>query len=209
MRPRAALMVTTVALVGGMVSLIPGISWAQFYQLIYQRYQLICSYAGGVQGQGLGPGSPLAVRIVGDVARSVGVNPVAIYRGGVPNAGATMIPGRGPAIVYNQDFLNRLVSANSWAPVSALAHELGHHINLDTSWYGQFRHPWTKELQADSISGCALARLGASPQDAMSAQLISFNMFGNASHPDTPRRLAAIQQGWLRCGGTGSITPRY
>ena len=43
--------------------------------------------------------------------------------------------------------------------MSVLAHEVGHHVNQDLSWYGQFEHPWTQELQADFISGYVLARM--------------------------------------------------
>ena len=87
-----------------------------------------------------------------------------------------------------------------FAPVSVLAHEVGHHANGDTTWFGVFRHPWHRELGADFVSGLALARLGASPEEATRALRAMFN-FGSPSHPDTPRRMAAVMDGWQRGSG--------
>jgi hypothetical protein len=75
--------------------------------------------------------------------------------GGVPNASATVINGV-PSIIYNADFLGDLFACNEMAGMTVLAHEVGHHAMLDTTWMGQFRHPWVKELGADWVSGLAL-----------------------------------------------------
>lgn len=78
-----------------------------------------------------------------------------------------------------------------------LAHEVGHHANGDTTWRGGMRHPWMRELGADFVSGLALARIGASPEEATRAPRALFS-YGTPSHPDTPRRVAAMLDGWRR-----------
>lgn len=156
-----------------------------------------CSYAGGTCTGGLVDPTDLAVRVVSDVCRVLNRPYINIYRGQVPNACATVYNGT-PIISYNQDFLNYLASNNSWAPVSVIAHEIGHHVNMHSSWYGSFQHPWTRELQADFVSGYVLFKLGASWQDATSAFNIMFSWMGTESHPDTPRRIEALTQGYNR-----------
>lgn len=162
-----------------------------------QSYPLLCSWAGGGYGKGLAHPTQYAARVSLDVAQVLGVNPISIYQGGVPNASATVI-NNGPVIVYSPQFLNAMAQrASGWAPVSIIAHEYGHHLNLDTTYYGQFKHAWTKELQADFVSGLAMGRLGASLEEATRALRANFN-FGSQSHPDTPKRLDALAQGWYR-----------
>ena len=87
---------------------------------------------------------------------------------------------------------------NKWAPVTVLAHEIGHHINYDISWYGSFKHPWSKELQADYVSGYVMQKLGVSLEDALSAFKTMFSWYGSYTHPDTPRRIDALSLGYLR-----------
>lgn len=163
-----------------------------------QSYPLLCSWAGGSYGEGLAQPTQYAYQVSNQVAQALGVVPIPIYRGGVPNASATVI-NNGPVIVYSSQFLNSMdQSASQWAPVSIIAHEYGHHLNYDTTYYGQFKHPWTKELQADFVSGLAMARLGASLEQASRALRANFSYAGSHSHPDSPKRLDALAQGWYR-----------
>lgn len=82
--------------------------------------------------------------------------------------------------------------------MTVLAHEVGHHAMLDLAWANQFKHPWTKELGADWVSGLAMKRLGAPLDDTLSGIQCGMGPFspGSPSHPDSQRRLLAIQQGW-------------
>ena len=163
-----------------------------------QSYPLLCSWAGGGYGQGLAEPTQYAYQVSSQVAKTLGVQPIPIYMGGVQNASATVI-NNGPVIVYSSQFLNSMEqNASYWAPISIIAHEYGHHLNYDTTYYGQFKHPWTKELQADFVSGLVMARMGASLDEATRALRANFSYMGTQSHPNTPKRLEAIAQGWYR-----------
>ena len=164
-----------------------------------QSYPLLCSWAGGVQeGQGLLQATPLAFNVSNHVAQLLNVSTIPIYIGGVPNASATVINGR-PVIVYNSYFLNYMAQkASQWGPISIIAHEYGHHVNFDTTFYGKFKHSWTKELQADFISGVVMARMGATIEQATRALRVNFSYMESQSHPNTPKRLDALAQGWYR-----------
>ncbi len=149
-------------------------------------------------GAGLAPGTHDAVALVSQIMSAIGLNiPMSVYRGGVPNASATIIGGY-PAIVYNGFFLNGLSPCNQWAGVTVLAHEVGHHANRDTNWAAQFTHPWQKELGADWVSGLAMRRLGRSLNESLSGIACGMGPFspGSPSHPNSQLRLQAIEQGW-------------
>lgn len=128
--------------------------------------------------------------------------PIAFAAGNVPNAAATILSdeyGRPARVVlYNRAFMNQLAGTNPWAPISVLAHEVGHHIGGHPIRQG-YEHSWSHELDADRVSGCALALLGASTEDAMAAQNVYFDATGSSSHPRTRLRLRAIVEGWQAC----------
>lgn len=154
-----------------------------------------CTYSGGGCHQGLAQPTPLAIKVIGDVCTVLGIQYITIYQGNVGNACASMYGGM-PIVTYNYHFLNYMQSKNSWAPVSVIAHEVGHHYNADATMLGAFKHSWTKELRADFISGYALYKLGASLEDSQAAFRIMYSRMGSPTHPDTPKRMAALEQGW-------------
>jgi hypothetical protein len=157
-----------------------------------------CAFSGGgLCDSNLADPTQYAVDVVQNICNVLGTPYIPIYRANIPNACALIGPQGTPIITYNPIFLGKLYEANVWAPISVLAHEVGHHIYQDPSWYGSFQHPWTKELRADYVSGYVMFKLGASLSDAQSAFSDSFS-FGSPSHPDTPRRLDAILAGYLR-----------
>ena len=164
-----------------------------------QVYPVLCSWAGTNQiGVGLAQAPPQPVYHVQQIMAAIGYRvPMQVFIGGVPNAVATVI-GQIPTIVYNPDFLGRLHYCNWVAPISILAHEVGHHANLDTTWMAQFKHSWQRELAADWVSGLAMRRLGIPLADAQTGIVCSFGFFspGSPSHPDSQRRLQAVQAGW-------------
>ena len=128
---------------------------------------------------------------------------------GVPNA-AAVIQGQHRFILYNQHFMRtvRQQTGNRWAPISILAHEIGHHLNAHTLMAGGSRP--AIELEADVFSGSVLQRLGASLDDARSAMELLGTDTGSSTHPAKRDRLAAITNGWMRscradanCDATG------
>jgi hypothetical protein len=149
----------------------------------------------------LAPGTAVAIQQVQLISRAIGYyTPIQTFMGGVPNASATVINGF-PAIVYNPDFLGLLFQCNQAAGMTVLAHEVGHHALLDTTWQGQqFKHPWVRELGADWASGFAMKRLGASRDNTLSGIQCSMGVFspGSISHPDSRNRLLAVEQGWAQ-----------
>ena len=181
-------------------------------------YPIGCSFNGSSpMGQGLFPASSHAVQEVQLVAGATGTPVWEIYQGGVPNASATVLQRQimtpmgpsvqqVPVIVYNTAFMNNAINAyGRWAGIGIIAHECGHHVNMDVSVYGSFSHPWSKELRADAFAGYALAKLGASLQEAQQFQRTIYSAWGSPTHPDSPRRLAAVHQGWVAGGGSGSL----
>ena len=139
-----------------------------------------------------------------------------VHAAGVPNA-AAIIRGDERLILYNQGFMRnvRMSTGSEWAPISILAHEVGHHLNGHTLLQGGSRP--SIELQADRFSGHAMKRLGASLQDATIAMQRIGNEGGSPTHPAKRDRLAAITNGWLaacdqdpacntsRTGNTGGL----
>lgn len=153
------------------------------------------------------PASPLAnlenpteaaLKDVKDVMTYLGYDEtIPIYAGAVANAAAFPAQGgRGPFIVYNPDFLTRLFDINDWAATSVIAHEIGHHIAIDADNPSSHR----RELAADEVSGCAMARMGASLEDATAAMLKGLpTNSGSPTHPGTRDRVRVITTAYNRC----------
>lgn len=182
----------------------PGPANAQFVPM--------CQYAqrgsGNRQFSGQ-PASPLVRDMVWQITSLMRIPPIAVYRSpGLQNASASRHPFNGSAVIlYDPQFFNRLhqsvearglTRSGRWATFSVLAHEVGHHFHGDAAFYGQFQHPWNKELRADYFSGVVLRRAGASLNDALAAIFSHFNPYGSPSHPDTRRRIDAIRAGYFR-----------
>lgn len=133
---------------------------------------------------------------------------------GVPNA-AAVIRGETRYILYSQHFMQsiRRETGNSWAPISIMAHEVGHHLNGHTLDNRGSRPKI--ELEADYYSGFILQRMGATLDDARAAILKLGSASGSRTHPASHDRLAAIGNGWTkacesdaRCSDSGVDTPR-
>ncbi len=119
---------------------------------------------------------------------------------GVPNA-AAVIRGTKRYILYNQYFVEQLKSAtkNNWAPVSVMAHEIGHHLSGHT--LDNLGSRPNLELEADYFSGFILQRIGGSLDDARAAMTRIGTVTGSSTHPPKHDRLAAITSGWnAACG---------
>jgi len=145
-----------------------------------------------------------------------------VTEGPVANAAAVIlfdeqkIPQR--VIAFNRNFLGEVRAAtndNPWAPISIMAHEIGHHLSGHTITGTGSQPPI--ELEADKFSGFVLQRMGASLADARSAMTSLGADHVTATHPARSDRLAAIGDGWMEAcsqagradcqGGTGTGTP--
>lgn len=118
-----------------------------------------------------------------------------VAAGKVPNAAAVNIDGK-RFIVYNPAFIEIIsrVVPNPWAPVSVLAHEIGHHLNGHT--LSQIGSTPSRELEADFFSGFVLERLGAMVDDAQAFMRTVGDEKATLTHPARRDRLAAIEAGW-------------
>lgn len=122
----------------------------------------------------------------------------------VPNAAAVIMLDRDKVpqrvIAFNSDFMQIVRAAtgdNAWAPVSIMAHEIGHHLSGHTITPGGSQPP--TELEADKFSGFVLYKMGASLVDAQTAMssLVKDGRDG-ATHPGRGKRLDAIEEGWVQ-----------
>lgn len=116
----------------------------------------------------------------------------------IPNAAAAMAKGK-LYILYNPVFITALYKAtgsNRWAPISILAHEIGHHLRGHTL-QRTASHP-SIELEADEFSGFVLRRMGASLEDAQLAMRIASSRRASATHPARHDRLESIANGWVK-----------
>lgn len=121
----------------------------------------------------------------------------------VPNAVAVILPDTNRVlqrvIAFNPNFMDEVQHAaggSVWAPVSIMAHEIGHHLSGHTILEGGSRPPI--ELEADKFSGFVLYKMGAALRDAKRAMEVFGDPHGGATHPARDLRLAAIREGWMQ-----------
>ncbi len=125
-----------------------------------------------------------------------------VVQADVPNAAAVIllddqqIPKR--VIAFNPQFIDVVRQAthgNLWAPVSIMAHEIGHHLSGHTITPGGSQPP--TELEADKFSGFVLYKMGAGLNDAQTAleALVPEGPDGK-THPGRGKRLSAVREGW-------------
>lgn len=119
----------------------------------------------------------------------------------VPNAAALIVIGEDQlphrVIAYNQAFMADVQKAtdnNDWAPISIMAHEIGHHLSGHTIQPGGSQPP--TELEADKFSGFVLYKMGAALADAQKAMNTLVPEADGATHPGRSKRVAAIADGW-------------
>lgn len=174
---------------------------------------IICSYAGTSSTFPVDDASSYMMQIVTAITRVIGFN-IRIQMGEIAggNAMALMYPYGGygqpvPSIFYNPYFMDELeYEGGEGAVISVMAHEVGHHANADTTWYGRYRHPWDREFGADWVSGLFMGLIGAPLGEAQSALRVMIRMFGpfngSMEHPHAIQRLDAVTAGWIAGGGT-------
>ena len=119
----------------------------------------------------------------------------------VPNAAAVILlgPDKLPkrVIAYNPKFMRDVRAAtanNDWAPISIMAHEIGHHLSGHTIQPGGSQPP--TELEADKFSGYVLYKMGALLADAQKAMNTLVPETDGKTHPGRGKRVRAIEDGW-------------
>ena len=146
---------------------------------------------------------------------------VAAEKPGFRNAAAVLCEAPGGEIkrlvIWDPQFLGELdrKAGTKWASVAVLAHEIAHHLNLDTGQNPRSippRESRKQELYADQYAGAKLRLLGASRRDAVAV----FHHMGpgGASHPPSRQRVVAAGRGWDRSkspksDGTVDRNPGY
>jgi TPM domain len=134
-----------------------------------------------------------------------------VIEGQVPNAAAIIAldPDQLPRriIAYNRGFMDQVRQAtrnNDWAPVSIMAHEIGHHLSGHTITPGGSQPP--TELEADKFSGFVLYKMGSSLADAQKALETLVPEQDGKTHPGRRKRVSAIREGWTQACTQQSAT---
>lgn len=138
--------------------------------------------------------------IIRSILSVVGLKPnFEVRAADISNAAAVVYEGK-RYILYDRDFIQSIneASSTSWAGISILAHEIGHHLNGHTL-NREGSNP-KDELEADEFSGFVLKKLGANLEEAQAAMSMMSEEYGTATHPERNRRLNAIAQGWNNAG---------
>lgn len=143
-----------------------------------------------------------AEKVISRIVRASGLaQNFEVRAAGVPNA-AAVIRGDVRYILYDQYFMHstRKSTGSVWAPMSIMAHEVGHHLNGHTLDNRGSRP--SIELQADYYSGFVLQKMGATLDEARVAMEKIGSPDGSSTHPARHDRLAAIGNGWMEACGT-------
>lgn len=167
------------------------------------KYTDMCSYYGETITGDISAydADPASENVVKNIMSVIGLRPnFELRAANVPNAAAVVLKGK-RYILYNPDFMSKINSASgsSWASISILAHEIGHHLNGHT--LDQVGSRPETELEADEFSGFVLRRMGASLADAQAAMGLIASLKGSHSHPPKAQRLSSIATGWTNAGG--------
>ena len=165
-----------------------------------------CSYDGSplaFSPPDLSKGGSSGKQVVAEIMRYTGLPAnFVVVEGQVPNAAAVIMAGPDKVprrvIAYNPAFMGEVIratQANNWAPVSIMAHEIGHHLSGHTIVPGGSQPPI--ELESDKFSGFVLYKMGAPLKDAQNAIATLIPEADGETHPGRRKRLAAIASGWI------------
>ena len=164
-----------------------------------------CSYDGSpvaFSPPDLSKGGSSGKQVVAEIMKYTGLPAnFVVVEGQVPHAAAVIMAGPDKVprrvIAYNPSFMGdviRATKANNWAPVSIMAHEIGHHLSGHTIVPGGSQPPI--ELESDKFSGFVLYKMGAPLADAQRAIATLIPEADGETHPGRRKRLAAIANGW-------------
>lgn len=133
-----------------------------------------------------------------------GCGRITIKAGGISNnAQAKYLRARETEISYDPEWMGYLARTyGESVPFAILAHELGHHIDFNTSSYNQMTN-WQHELSADAWAGCALALAHMVTSEFEQAMRYSMAISPSKTHPGWQKRNSAIRGGYWQCKQTG------
>ena len=104
-------------------------------------------------------------------------------------------------IAYNSAFLERVQRVyGPDATFGILAHEVGHHVDMNGNPAAWMDLSWNSEVRADAWAGCALAKAGMKTEGLKAALRAAVSSFSNAD-PVWESRSFALQRGYESCGG--------
>ncbi|MEO0679368.1 MAG: hypothetical protein AAF192_03020 [Pseudomonadota bacterium] len=108
---------------------------------------------------------------------------------------ATIRDGR-RYIVYDEDEFHFSAWETDWRGLGLMGHEIAHHLASHTAIYDDDgRSPHAAELEADFFAGTALARLGATLEQAL-IWTEDLNETHGKRHPKRSRRRVEVEAGW-------------
>src|SRR6185436_2480072 len=173
-------------------------AYSQPNNIIRNNPPVICSYYGEETNAEIKTFASVdeTENIIKNILSIVGLKPnFEIRAADIPNAAAVIYNSK-RYVLYNPQFVASLnkSAGNSWASVSILAHEIGHHLNGHTLTETGSRPDI--ELEADEFSGFVLRKMGASLNDAQIAMKIAADVKASHTHPAKADRLEAIATGW-------------
>jgi hypothetical protein len=123
----------------------------------------------------------------------------------IPNALVVTSPNGSSRIEYSPAFLERIRELfGADARFGVLAHEFGHHIDVNSAAPTWIDPSWDAELRADAWAGCALAKAGLKTQGLKDA-LRAVSAYSSRTDPAKTdlaweQRWLAMQQGHDACG---------
>jgi hypothetical protein len=137
-----------------------------------------------------------AVHAVSWISDIVGIRPnfsvgQAVFQ--IKNGAYALLRDGERRIVYDTEYFSWVEGSPNWRETGIMAHEVGHHIAGHTAGVRPPAHD--RELEADRFAGFALARLGATLEQAI-RWVRSLSEKGSDSHPPRRQRLMAVTNGW-------------
>jgi len=161
---------------------------------------VICAFKGAlpefVHTKRVSPAPPEAQRAVALIVDGVGLRRnFEVLQGEFARkvGGFATIRGGRRYIVYDAEEFSFGAGRTDWVAMGLLGHEIGHHLASHVYLDGASSH--ADELEADRFAGVALARLGASLDQAL-AWTAALNREATESHPARARRQEEAEAGW-------------
>ena len=135
-----------------------------------------------------------------------GCGSLALYQNATTPNAMTMTMGTGSSqIVYSSMFMNAIADAyGDGAVFGIFAHEIGHHIDLNSSFPAMMSSSCSKELRADAWAGCAMARAKL-PATQLKNSLTAIAAYPSPTHPAWPARQQAVDFGYTSCSPAPAV----
>lgn len=128
---------------------------------------------------------------------------MAIYRNPTAANAMLVVTTDQAKVVYSPQFFSTVYdNYGDGAIIAMIAHEFGHAL-AEVHPVKWMKSDWNAELRADAWAGCALAKSDLRVNDLADA-LTAVAKYPPANGSSWPLRLAALQTGYLQCGGNNA-----